>query len=185
MAITSSMTPPSSARIALSRVHPEDSTAAEIDLAEPTWWRDALNRADPNWEDPFELTKFGDIGNPSWWHPWKPRDPDRLIFPPIEEIFDHLKRDEQRRSQTALANATEKKGGGEIVRRASAGRTLASTPKPTATTEPRRSARIKARNDALSDIVRRRNPRRSARIRVGSHTQTAMVKEGVVPVGPL
>jgi len=156
MATTSDTTPPSSACNILSRAHTEDSTSKKIDFAEPTWWRDALDHEDPNWEDPFELTESGDVRNPSWWRPWKPGDPDRLRFPPIKEIFDHQTRKQQRRSQATLTNVTEQKGGQGPVQGAGTGRAQVSTIKPT--TNPRRSARIKAQNDMLSGIARRRTP---------------------------
>ena len=52
--------------------------------------RVALDRADPNWEDLFELTKVDDVANPDWWHPFEPGDPDRLLLPTISEIADKI-----------------------------------------------------------------------------------------------
>ncbi|RYP47359.1 hypothetical protein DL768_006570 [Monosporascus sp. mg162] len=144
-----SNTTPRPASSTLGRMQASHSTpATENDFAKPTWWRDALDREDPNWEDPFELTKYCDVGNPSWWLPYDPGDPGRLEFPSLQDMIDTPKRP----LQMAPLHSTEKKGGQRAVQLCGdQGRVEVSKP----TTKPRRSARIMARGHAQAAMEKR------------------------------
>lgn len=136
-----------------------------MNFSEPTWWQNALDHEDPDWKDPFELTKFGDVGNPHWWLPYEPGQPDRLLFPTIQEIIDKIRRDKEWERQSAKDNQAQAlvkavtPGQGESDTRADAIRR----------TEPRRSARLQARMLA----IKRKNPRRSARLRMKRNAEAA------------
>src|SRR5436190_19133643 len=117
MTSTSDTAMPNTPRAALN--HPASASSHNIsetvavDFSDPAQLRAALDRADPNWTDPCELVKFGDVTNPKWWHPCEPGDPDRLLFPTLEEICDKAKRDREReRLGPKQAAAVRREGSG-------------------------------------------------------------------------